>query len=47
MIDFSLMLGSVVLVWLFSRTKYTVERWEGLLLVVGYLVYVGWLLSNV
>ncbi|MBQ8152264.1 MAG: calcium/sodium antiporter [Prevotella sp.] len=47
MIDFSLMLGSVVLVWLFSRTKYTVERWEGLLLVVGYLVYLGWLLSNV
>ncbi len=47
MIDFSLMLGSVILVWLFSRTKYTVERWEGLLLVVGYLVYVGWLLSNV
>ncbi|MBP3775730.1 MAG: calcium/sodium antiporter [Prevotella sp.] len=47
MVDLSLMLGSVVLVWLFSRTKYTVERWEGLLLVVGYLVYLGWLLSNV
>jgi cation:H+ antiporter len=47
MVDFSLMLGSVVLVWLFSRTKYTVERWEGALLVGGYLVYLGWLLSNV
>lgn len=47
MVDFSLMFGSVVLVWLFSRTKYTVERWEGALLVGGYLVYLGWLLSNV
>lgn len=47
MVDLSLMLGSVVLVWLFSRTKYTVERWEGVVLVIGYLVYLCWLLSNV
>ncbi len=47
MVDLSLMLGSVVLVWLFSRTKYTVERWEGAVLVLGYLIYLGWLLSNV
>ena len=47
MVDLSLMLGSVVLVWLFSRTKYTVERWEGAILVLGYLIYLGWLLSNV
>ncbi len=47
MVDLSLMLGSVVLVWLFSRTKYTVERWEGAVLVIGYLVYLCWLLSNV
>ena len=47
MVDHSLMLGSVVLVWLFSRTKYTVERWEGAILVLGYLIYLGWLLSNV
>lgn len=47
MVDLSMMLGSVVLVWLFSRTKYTVERWEGAVLVLGYLVYLAWLLSNV
>jgi len=47
MVDLSLMLGSVVLVWLFSRTKYTVERWEGAVLVIGYLVYLCWLLSSV
>ncbi len=47
MVDLSMMLGSVVLVWLFSRTKYTVERWEGAVLVLGYLIYLSWLLSNV
>lgn len=46
-IDLSVMLLSVTLVWLFSRTRYTVERWEGALLVAGYLVYLGWLLYNV
>lgn len=46
-IDLSVMLLSVSLVWLFSRTRYTVERWEGALLVAGYLVYLGWLLYNV
>lgn len=46
-VDLSVMLLSVTLVWLFSRTRYTVERWEGALLVAGYLVYLGWLLYNV
>lgn len=45
-IDMAVMLLSVVLVWLFSFTKFTVERWEGALLVVGYLAYLGWLISN-
>ncbi|SFO81911.1 calcium/sodium antiporter [Prevotella sp. tf2-5] len=47
LVDMGMMLGSVSLVWLFSYTRYTVERWEGALLVIGYLVYLGWLLSNV
>ena len=47
LVDMGMMLGSVSLVWLFSYTRYTVERWEGALLVGGYLVYLGWLLSNV
>lgn len=45
-VDLSVMLLSVVLVWLFSRTRYTVERWEGALLVAGYLVYLAWLIYN-
>ncbi len=45
-IDMGVMMLSVTLVWLFSRTKYTVERWEGALLVTGYLAYLGWLLST-
>lgn len=47
LVDMLMMMGSVVLVWFFSRTRYTVERWEGALLVAGYLIYLGWLLSNV
>ena len=45
-IDMAVMLISVVLVWLFSRTRYTVERWEGTVLVGGYLVYLVWLISS-
>lgn len=47
LVDMGMMLGSVSLVWLFSYTRYTVERWEGALLVGGFLVYLAWLLSNV
>lgn len=46
-VDLGLMLGSVVLIWLFSYTKYTVERWEGSLLTVIFLAYMGWLLYNI
>lgn len=45
-IDMVVMLLSVTLVWLFSRTRYTVERWEGALLVGGYLIYLGWLIAS-
>ncbi len=45
-IDMAVMLLSVTLVWLFSRTRYTVERWEGALLVIGYLAYLGWLIAS-
>jgi cation:H+ antiporter len=45
-IDMAVMLVSVTLVWLFSRTRYTVERWEGAVLVAGYLAYLGWMLST-
>lgn len=45
-IDMAVMLLSVALVWLFSRTRYTVERWEGAVLVFGYLAYLVWLIVN-
>ncbi|MBR1504624.1 MAG: calcium/sodium antiporter [Prevotella sp.] len=45
-VDLSVMLVSVVLVWLFSFTRFTVERWEGTVLVAGYLAYLCWLISN-
>ena len=45
-IDMAVMLISIILVWLFSFTKFTVERWEGALLVGGYLVYLVWLISS-
>lgn len=45
-IDMAVILISVILVWLFSFTRFTVERWEGALLVGGYLVYLVWLISS-
>ena len=46
LVDMGVMLGSIFLVWLFSFTRYTVERWEGAVLLVGYLAYLGWLLYH-
>ena len=44
-IDLSVMSIGIVLLWLFSFTKYTVERWEGALLITFYLGYMAWLIS--
>ena len=41
-LDFGMMMLSIVLLWLFSFTKYEVERWEGfvmLALFTGYMAY--------
>ena len=46
-LDLAAMLGSVVLLWLFSYTKYTVARWEGAVLTALYVAYVGWLVYKV
>lgn len=45
--DLSVMCSSIIAVWLFSFTRYTVERWEGAVLTVSFLAYLGYLLSNV
>ena len=44
--DMSVLVSSVMLLWLFSFTKYTIVRWEGAVLVLSYLGYVGWLVVN-
>ncbi len=43
-VDISMMLLSVLMVWVFSYTRYTVEKWEGALLTLTYLAYAGWLM---
>jgi cation:H+ antiporter len=45
-IDMAVMLLSVALIWLFSRTRYTVERWEGAALLLGYMAYLWWLITS-
>ena len=46
-VDMGVMLLSVLLVWLFSFTRYTVEKWEGVVLTLIYVAYTGWLLYNI
>ena len=45
-VDLTVMLVSVLLVWGFAYTKYTVARWEGAVLTAGFLAYMGWLMYN-
>jgi len=42
-IDLMMMLVSVGILWIFAYTKYFVSRREGLLLVLGFMAYMGWL----
>lgn len=44
MTDFSVMVVSMILLWLFSFTKYTIQRWEGALLFAVFAGYMAWLL---
>lgn len=37
--DLSVMVVSMILLWFFSFTKYTIARWEGMILLLVYLVY--------
>lgn len=47
LIDMGTMLVSIVLLWLFSFTKFKVERWEGAVFTLGYAAYLFWLLYNI
>ena len=46
-VDLSVLLGSMMLLWLFSFTKYTITRLEGALLSSIYIIYVGYLIVQV
>ncbi|MBQ8989761.1 MAG: calcium/sodium antiporter [Prevotella sp.] len=43
-VDLMAMLVSIGLLWLFAFTKYSVSRKEGGVLILGFLVYMAWLL---
>lgn len=43
-VDLSMMVISMVLLWLFSFTKYTIERWEGGVLTVLFVGYMSYLI---
>lgn len=45
-LDFIVMQLSIILLWIFSFTKYTVARWEGGLLVALFLAYMTWLVMH-
>lgn len=45
-LDLTVMLLSMVILWLFSFTKYTVARWEGGLIVAMFAGYMSWLVMH-
>lgn len=45
-LDLSMLIISMVMLWLFSFTKYTIARWEGALLTVVFLGYMSYLVAG-
>ena len=45
-VDLSVMVISMVLLWLFSFTKHRIERWEGGLLVAVFIGYMAYLIMQ-
>lgn len=44
--DLGMMVVSMIMLWLFSFTKYTIARWEGAVLTAVFLCYMGWLIAG-
>lgn len=44
MVDFSMLIISMLLLLIFSFTRYTIARWEGILLAAGYVGYIAYLI---
>lgn len=45
-VDFSVLTASSLLFWLFSCSSYKLSRWEGWVMVLLYLLYLGWLTAG-
>lgn len=45
-VDLAMLVFSALLFWFFAKTQKTILRWEGLVLVAVYCVYIGWLIYN-
>lgn len=45
-VDFALLIGSMMALWLFSYTKLKIARWEGGVLFLAFLGYMIWLVAN-
>lgn len=46
-VDFSMMMVSIALLWLFSFTRYKIERWEGWLMIAIFACYLTWLIASI
>lgn len=46
MIDFAVLIGSTVLLWCFSATKFRLDRWEGVTLLIVFVGYMSWLIYS-
>jgi len=47
MLDFAVLIVSMVLLWVFSYTKYTIKRWEGFVLTGVFLAYMSYLFMHI
>lgn len=45
-LDLGVMIGSMLLLWLFAYTKLTIARWEGAVLTALFVAYMVWLVSQ-
>ena len=45
-LDLGVMIGSMLLLWLFAYTKLTIARWEGAVLTALFVAYLVWLVSQ-
>lgn len=45
-IDYTMLVLSMLSLWLFSYTRLRIERWEGGVLFAVFLTYMGWLIIN-